>query len=314
MPLEPGARLGAYYVEGLLATGGMGEVYRGHDERLGRDVAIKIVAEGLASEDKELARFQHEARTLASMSHPNILSIFDFGEHDGVWYAVTELLRGENLRERMGKRALPWRTATAIAVAVARGLATVHAAGIVHRDLKPENVFLLADGGVKVLDFGLAHRDQPPGEGKAPAAQEETLVGTALYMAPEQICGEPPDPRTDLFGLGVLLYEMLTGTRPFNRLTVGETMSAIMYADAPPMKAFGANVPPALERVVRRCLEKERDKRVQAAYDLAFELSEIVASPSTQAPVAVPWRLRILWLLAGALVGAAVTLLLLAFV
>lgn len=309
MPLEPGAQLGAYRVEGLLATGGMGEVYRGHDERLGRDVAIKIVAEGLASEDKELERFQREARTLASLSHPNILNIFDFGEHDGVCYAVMELLRGENLRERMAKRALPWRTATAVAVAVARGLAAAHAAGIVHRDLKPENVFLLADGGVKVLDFGLAQRNPPPGEGKPPAA-EETLVGTALYMSPEQICGEPTDPRTDIFGLGVLLYEMLTGTRPFGRLTVGETMSAILHADPPPMKAFGVNVPPALERVVRRCLEKDRDKRVQAAYDLAFELSEIISSPPTQGPAVVSWRVRITWLLAGALVGAAVVLLL----
>jgi len=308
VPLEPGAQLGAYRVEGLLATGGMGEVYRGHDERLGRDVAIKIVAEGLASEDKELERFQREARTLASLSHPNILNIFDFGEHDGVCYAVMELLRGENLRERMAKRALPWRTATAVAVAVARGLAAAHAAGIVHRDLKPENVFLLADGGVKVLDFGLAHRDPPPGEGKPPAA-EETLVGTALYMSPEQICGEPTDPRTDIFGLGVLLYEMLTGTRPFGRLTVGETMSATLYADVPPMKAFGASVPPALERVVRRCLEKDRGERVQAAYDLAFELSEILSTPPTQGPAVVSWRVRITWFLAGALAGAAVVLL-----
>ena len=308
MPLEPGTQLGAYRVEGLLATGGMGEVYRGHDERLGRDVAIKIVAEGLASEDKELLRFEREARTLASLSHPNILNIFDFGEHDGVRYAVMELLRGENLRDRMAKRALPWRTATAVAVAVARGLAAAHAAGIVHRDLKPENVFLLADGGVKVLDFGLAHRDPPPGEGKPPAA-EETLVGTALYMSPEQICGEPTDPRTDIFGLGVLLYEMLTGARPFGRLTVGETMSATLYADAPPMKAFGASVPPALERVVRRCLEKDRGERVQAAYDLAFELSEILSTPPTQGPAVVSWRVRIAWFLAGALVAAAALLL-----
>jgi len=308
VPLEPGTQLGAYRVEGLLATGGMGEVYRGHDERLGRDVAIKIVAEGLASEDKELLRFEREARTLASLSHPNILNIFDFGEHDGVRYAVMELLRGENLRDRMAKRALPWRTATAVAVAVARGLAAAHAAGIVHRDLKPENVFLLADGGVKVLDFGLAHRDPPPGEGKPPAA-EETLVGTALYMSPEQICGEPTDPRTDIFGLGVLLYEMLTGARPFGRLTVGETMSATLYADAPPMKAFGASVPPALERVVRRCLEKDRGERVQAAYDLAFELSEILSTPPTQGPAVVSWRVRIAWFLAGALVAAAALLL-----
>jgi serine/threonine protein kinase len=307
MPLEPGARLGVYHVEGLLASGGMGEVYRGRDERLERDVAIKIIAEGLASEDKELARFQREARILASLSHPNILNIFDVGEHEGIQYAVMELLRGETLRERMAKRALPWRTATAIAVAVARGLAAAHAAGIVHRDLKPENVFLLTDGGVKVLDFGLAHQEVPSSGAEAANVTAETFVGTALYMAPEQICGETPDPRTDIFGLGVVLYEMLTGTRPFGRLTVGETMSAILQAEPPPMEAFGATVPPSLERVVRRCLEKERDKRVQAAYDLAFELSEIVSSPPVQSPAAMPWRARIAWLLAGALLGAAVT-------
>ena len=297
--------MGAYRVEGLLATGGMGEVYRGHDERLGRDVAIKIVAEGLAAEDKELARFEREARTLASLSHPNILNIFDFGEHDGVRYAVMELLRGENLRQRMAGSALPWRTATAIAVAVARGLAAAHAAGIIHRDLKPENVFLLAEGGVKVLDFGLAHREAPPGEGKLPGTDEETLVGTAIYMSPEQICGESPDARTDIFGLGVLLYEMLTGTRPFGRVTVGETMSAILHADPPSMNALGANVPPALERVVRRCLQKDRRERVQAAYDLAFELSEIVSVAGTQAPAPTAWRVRIAWFLAGFVAGAA---------
>jgi serine/threonine protein kinase len=312
VPLEPGAELGVYRVEGLLAAGGMGEVYRGRDERLGRDVAIKIIAEGLASEEKELARFQREARILASLSHPNILNIFDVGEHDGIEYAVMELLRGENLRERMAKRALPWRTATAIAVAVARGLAAAHAAGIIHRDLKPENVFLLADGGVKILDFGLAHQEVPPAEGEAPAGKPETFVGTAIYMAPEQICGETPDARTDIFGLGVVLYEMLTGTRPFGRLTVGDTLSAILHADPPPMASFEANVPPVLERIVRRCLEKERDARVQAAYDLAFELSEIVSTPPAQGPAVTPWRVRIAWLLAGALLGTAVTLLLMA--
>ena len=306
MPLETGAQLGAYRVEGLLASGGMGEVYRGHDERLGRDVAIKIVAEGLASEDKELARFEREARILASLSHPNILNIFDFGEQGGVHYAVMELLRGENVRQRMAGRALPWRTATAIAVAVARGLAAAHASSIVHRDLKPENVFLLTDGGVKVLDFGLAHREPQPGEGKPPTAEEETLVGTAIYMSPEQIYGQPPDARTDIFGLGVVLYEMLTGTRPFARVTVGETMAAIMHAEPPPMKAFGANVPPTLERVVRRCLEKDPGQRVQAAYDLAFELSEIVSVVAMQAPAPTAWRVRIAWFLAGVLAGGGV--------
>jgi serine/threonine protein kinase len=312
VPLEPGARLGAYHVEGLLASGGMGEVYRGHDERLGRDVAIKIIAEGLASQEKELQRFEREARILASLSHPNILNIFDVGEHEGTHYAVMELLRGETLRERMAKRALPWRTATAIGVAVARGLAAAHAAGIIHRDLKPENVFLLSDGGVKVLDFGLAHQEVPPSDAGTPSTQVETFVGTALYMAPEQVCGETADARTDIFGLGVVLYEILTGTRPFGRLTVGETLSAILHADPPSMAAFGATVPPLLERVVRRCLEKERDKRVQAAYDLAFELSEIVSAPTVQSPVAVPWRVRIGWFLAGALLSAAVALLLMA--
>jgi serine/threonine protein kinase len=306
LPLETGAQLGAYRVAGLLASGGMGEVYRGHDDRLGRDVAIKVVAEGLASEDKELVRFEREARTLASLSHPNILNIFDFGEHGGVHYAVMELLRGENLRQRMAGSSLPWRTATAIAVAVARGLAAAHANGIVHRDLKPENVFLLADGGVKVLDFGLAHREPPPGERKAPNAEEETLVGTAIYMSPEQICGQLPDARTDIFGLGVVLYEMLTGSRPFARVTVGETMGAILHADPPPMKTFGVTVPPAVERVVRRCLEKDPGERVQAAYDLAFDLSEIVSVTGTQAPAAAAWRVRIPWFLAGVLVGAAV--------
>jgi eukaryotic-like serine/threonine-protein kinase len=306
VPLEAGSRLGGYRVGGLLATGGMGEVYRARDERLARDVAIKIVAKGLASEDKELERFEREARTLASLSHPNVLNIFDFGRDDGVTYAVMELLEGQNLRERLAKRALPWRTAAAIAVAAARGLAAAHAKGIIHRDMKPENIFLLADGGVKVLDFGLAHRQV--GDDDAPRGPEgETLVGTMVYMAPEQFGGEPPDARTDIWGLGAVLYEMLTGTRPFARLNVSDTMSAILREDPPAIDRYGIAVPPALERLVRRCLEKDPDKRVQAAYDLAFDLSEIVSSPGVQAPPRPPWRARLLWLLAGALAGAGVT-------
>jgi serine/threonine protein kinase len=311
VPLEPGTQLGAYRVEGLLASGGMGEVYRARDERLGRDVAIKVVAEGLASADKELARFEREARTMASLSHPNILNIFDFGEHDGITYAVMELLEGQNLRERMGKRALPWRTAAAIAIAAARGLAAAHAKGIIHRDMKPENIFLLADGGVKVLDFGLARRQRLAGDGDA-ATTEETLVGTMVYMAPEQIAGQPADPRTDIFGLGAVLYEMLVGTRPFARLSVSETMSAILHADPEPMASYGVTVPPALERIVRRCLAKEPDERVQAAYDLAFALSEIIAVPAVQATGAVSWRTRVVWFLSGVIVGAVISALLLA--
>jgi serine/threonine protein kinase len=298
-------------VEGLLASGGMGEVYRARDERLGRDVAIKVVAEGLASEDKELARFQREARTMASLSHPNILNIFDFGQQDGITYAVMELLEGQNLRERMAKRALPWRTAAAIAIAAARGLAAAHAKGIVHRDMKPENIFLLADGGVKVLDFGLAHQHRPVGEGDV-ATTQETLVGTMVYMAPEQIAGQTADPRTDIFGLGAVLYEMLAGVRPFTRLNVSETMGAILHADPVPLASYGVTVPPALERIVRRCLAKERDERVQAAYDLAFELSEIVSLPTVQVPRAVSWRTRIVWFVSGLIVGGLMSALVLA--
>jgi serine/threonine protein kinase len=306
VPLEAGSRLGAYRVEGLLATGGMGEVYRARDERLARDVAIKIVAKGLASEDKELERFEREARVLASLSHPNILNIFDFGRDGGVTYAVMELLEGQNLRERLAKRALPWRTAAAIAVASARGLAAAHAKGIIHRDMKPENIFLLADGGVKVLDFGLAHRQV--GEDELPPGPEgETLVGTMVYMAPEQFGGEPPDARTDIWGLGAVLYEMLAGTRPFARLNVSDTMSAILRDDPPAISRYGITVPPVLERLVRRCLEKEPGKRVQAAYDLAFDLTEIVSAPGVQAPAPPRWPTRLLWLLAGALAGAGVT-------
>jgi serine/threonine protein kinase len=312
VPLEPGRRLGAYRVEGLLASGGMGEVYRARDERLGRDVAIKVVAKGLASEDKELARFEREARTMASLSHPNILNIFDFGQQDGITYAVMELLEGQNLRDRMAKRALPWRTAAAIAIAAARGLAAAHAKGIIHRDMKPENIFLLADGGVKVLDFGLAHWEPQPGEGKLPDRKdEETLVGTAVYMSPEQICGQPLDARTDIFGLGVVLYEMLTGSRPFARVTVGETMSAILHAEPEPLASYGVTVPSALERIVRRCLAKERDERVQAAYDLAFALSEIMAVPAALTPRSVSWQTRVVWFLAGLIVGAVISALLL---
>jgi serine/threonine protein kinase len=310
VPLDPGSRLGAYRIEGLLATGGMGEVYRARDERLARDVAIKIVAKGLASEDKEIVRFEREARIMASLSHPNILNIFDFGLEDGVTYAVMELLAGQNLRERMAKRALPWRTAAAIAVAAARGLAAAHAKGIVHRDMKPENVFLLADGGVKVLDFGLAH-SVLAGDGVPGGPEGETLVGTMVYMAPEQLGGETPDPRTDIWGLGVVLYEMLTGTRPFARLNVSDTMSAILRDDPPVISRYGITVPPTLERLVRRCLEKDPAKRVQAAYDLAFDLSEIVSAPGeAQGAAPSPWRARAAWLLAGALAGAALTALL----
>jgi serine/threonine protein kinase len=317
MTLAAGTRLGAYEIVGLLASGGMGEVYRARDRRLAREVAVKVIAEGLSEDPNEHARFEQEARMLASLSHPSILSIFDFGEEQGVRYAVMELLVGKNLRERMAGSALPWRTAVAVAVAVAKGLAAAHARGIVHRDLKPENIFLLVDGGVKILDFGLARRDPvgsrqgaTPSSGSFSPVAEGVLVGTTLYMAPEQVCGQPVDARTDIFGLGCVLYEMLTGHRPFARVSIGDTMAAILNEQPPPLAAAGRRVPGALARVVSMCLEKEAEKRIQSAYDLAFALDEIIGRPlSVAVPVSL-WPARIAFFVLGVAAGIGLMLVL----
>ncbi len=299
--LESGSRLGAYRITGLLARGGMGEVYTARDERLERDVAVKVVARSLAEDPKEHARFEREARTLASLSHPNVLNIFDFGEEGGLRYAVTELLSGENLRQRMGGRPLPWRTAVAIAVGAAKGLAAAHAGGVIHRDLKPENIFLLADGGVKVLDFGLARAVAGPAHHFA----EESLVGTAAYMAPEQILDQGTDARTDIFALGAVLHEMLTGDKPFGRETVTTTLDAILNDEPPAIPAGDGAVPAAVVKVVRRCLSKDPAHRFQTAYDVAFALSDAAALIEPP-PAPAPWRARAAWFLLGVLVGAAV--------
>jgi len=317
MGLEAETRLGAYEIIGLLGTGGMGQVYRARDHRLGREVAVKVIADGLATDENEHARFLQEARLLASLSHPNVLSIYDYGEQEGMRYAVMELLAGVNLRQRMAGARLPWRTATAIAVAVAKGLAAAHARGIVHRDLKPENIFLLTDGGVKILDFGLARRDQrlprrdgAPSSDEQPTIEEGALVGTTLYMAPEQIMGQPADARTDIFALGCVLYEMLTGDRPFSRLGVGATLSAILHDEPAPLPHRARGVPTGLQRVVRLCLEKEPGARFQAAYDLAFALDAIAGRPAVGGSAPSPWPARVVSFLLGALAGAAAVLLL----
>ena len=234
--LAAGARLGPYLVTEALGAGGMGEVYRARDTRLERDVAIKILPAPLAQDTDRRARFEREARAVAALSHPNILAIHDVGLHEGTTYAVTELLEGETLRQRLEGGAMPPRKAVEIGVQIANGLAAAHEKGIVHRDLKPENVFVTRDGRVKILDFGLATElgtALPDSPTIAGGTEPGMILGTVGYMSPEQVRGTQVDPRTDIFALGAVLFEMLTGRRAFRRDTAAETMTAILKDDVP---------------------------------------------------------------------------------
>jgi Tol biopolymer transport system component len=263
----------------------MGEVYRARDARLDRGVAIKVLPADVASSPDRLARFERETKLVAALSHPNVLSVFDVGTFEGTGYAVFELLEGETLRGRVAAGVLPARRAVEIAVGIARGLAAAHAKGIVHRDLKPENVFLSRDGGVKVLDFGLARQDAAPALAALSQLPTEerlteagTVLGTAGYMSPEQVRGAKTDGRSDLFSLGCVLYEMLGGRRPFAGGSVAETLAAVLREEPAPLPA--PEPLPGLERVVRRCLEKDPAHRFQTADDLAFALEGLLGAPS----------------------------------
>jgi TolB-like protein/Flp pilus assembly protein TadD len=291
----------------------MGEVYRARDERLQRDVAVKVLPKAVAGDPDRLARFEREARALAQLSHPAILSIFDFGKTGETTYAVTELLEGETLRERLGHEQLSWRRAVEIATAVAEGLASAHSAGIIHRDLKPENIFLTRDGRVKILDFGLARIEpvQRVEEGTLSLMPDSTLPGAVLgtvgYMAPEQVRGEPAAGPADIFALGCVLFEMLTGRRAFKRDTAAETMTAILKEPVPEVSLSVTKVSSELDCIVGRCLEKNPAERFQSASDLAFSLRE-VAKPAVHAARTVPAarrRLRVAGILAATLLVAA---------
>jgi serine/threonine protein kinase len=314
--LEAGERLGPYEIRGVLGSGGVGTVYRAWDSRLGRDVALKVLNEGVEAAGASLADLEREARVLASLSHANILGIFDVGEDRGRRYVATELLAGVDLRRRMAGRPLPWRTAAAIMLEAAKGLAAAHARGIVHRDLKPENIFVLAEGGVKILDFGLAWRspERSAGAGAATSRSPDghlEIAGTVAYLAPEQLAGAPADERSDIFSLGSVLFELLTGRAPFDRDTPTETIDAIA-SDAPPrLAAPDRTIPAGLARIVRRCLNKDPASRFQTAYDLAFALNEQLAAPSALVPRRVGWLVRVGWFVAGAAVAAGCLLLLL---
>ena len=324
MALARGTHLGPYEVVSPLGAGGMGEVYRARNARLGPDVAIKVLPPDVAQDADRRTRFEREARAVAALSHPNILALFDIGTEGDQLFVVTELLEGESLAERLTHGALPVRKAVEIAVAIARGLSAAHGKGIAHRDLKPANVFLLSDGQVKILDFGLA-RDVTASSGatqtQSALTDPGTVLGTAGYMAPEQIRGQPVDGRADLFALGVVLYEMLSGTRAFARETTVETLNAILKEDPPELAATRTDLPPALDRIVRHCLDKNPTERFQSAHDVAFALDTLTnlrdsgearlvpSGPHEPEPVsgaALDRAPRRTWPFAAALVGVAV--------
>ena len=296
MAIAPRTKLGPYEIVSSLGAGGMGEVYRARDEILGREVAIKVIPKELASDPDRLRRFEQEARAAAALNHPNILAVYGFSTtEENAPYLVTELLQGQTLRERLKQGEIPVRKAIDFALQTARGLAAAHHRGIVHRDLKPENLFLTRDGVVKILDFGLAKLADPEADGSQTslATASHTAVGVVLgtvgYMSPEQVRGLGADHRSDIFSLGAILYEMLSGKRAFERNTSADTMSAILKEEPAELPASGRNFPPALGRVVHRCLEKEPADRFQSARDLAFNL-ELISRDETGsgAALAIP--------------------------
>jgi Tol biopolymer transport system component len=282
MAVVAGRKIGPYEVSGQIGAGGMGEVYRARDPRLGRDVAIKVLPASFSSDPDRLQRFAQEARAAAALNHPNILAIFDIGEDKGAPYVVSELLEGETLRDRLRSGPLSTRKAIDFALQIAHGLAAAHEKGIVHRDLKPENLFITHDNRVKILDFGLAKLTRPDegsAAGDAPTMQVATdpgvVMGTVGYMSPEQVRGKPADHRSDIFSFGSILYEMLSGKRAFHGDSPADTMSAILKEDPPEFAETARNIPPALQRIVNHCLEKNPAQRFQSAGDVAFNLESL---------------------------------------
>jgi serine/threonine protein kinase/Tol biopolymer transport system component len=317
MAITTVTRMGRYEIHSLLGAGGMGEVYRARDPKLNRDVAIKVLPAAFCADSERLRRFEQEAQAAGALNHPNILAIYDVATHEGAPYVVSELLEGETLRERLKAAALPARKALDYALQIARGLAAAHEKGIVHRDLKPENLFLTKEGRIKILDFGLAKLIEPRGSTKAQTelptgplnTDPGTVIGTAGYMSPEQVRGQLVDHRSDIFSFGVILYEMLAGERPFRGESAVETLNAILKEDPPELSAASNTIAPALERIMRHCLEKNPDERFQAARDLAFAIEALSGHSGTSAPRldALPLleqpnrRERLAWIIASIL-------------
>ena len=300
MPLAPGSRIGPYEVVAPVGAGGMGEVHRARDPRLGRDVAIKVLPSLYSRDPDRLRRFEQEARAASALNHPAILTIHDFGEHEGAPYIVAELLEGQTLRERIAGSPLPARKAIDYAIQIAHGLAAAHETGIVHRDLKPENVFVTRDGRVKILDFGLAKlietasSDAGAANTRTVGTEPGMILGTAGYMAPEQVRGAPTDHRADIFSFGTILYEMLTGQRAFQGESSIETMNAILKEEPKELSQTSARIPANIARVLLHCLEKDPSARFQSARDIAFHLESLsdTDSASIRSTVSAAPRLQ----------------------
>ncbi len=316
MGLSTGVKLGPYEVMQSVGAGGMGEVYRARDPRLGREVAVKVLPPSFSADPGRLRRFEQEARAAAALNHPNILAVFDIGTDNGSPYIISELLEGETLRTQLRSGPLSLRKTADYAQQIARGLAAAHDKGIIHRDLKPENIFITEDGRAKILDFGLAKLTHAESVspldtvtmGLARESDPGTVLGTVGYMSPEQVRGKPVDARSDLFSFGAILYEMLSGKRAFQGESAAETMSAIVKEEPPELSQANAHVSTALEHIVRHCLEKEPVRRFQSAHDVAFDLEMVSSTSTTATPVTAMAlkRRRMPWLLGG--VAAAVLL------
>src|SRR5437016_2646517 len=295
MTIAAGTRLSRYEIRSKIGAGGMGEVYRARDEKLNRDVAIKVLPAALSQDADRLRRFEQEAQAAGALNHPNILAVYDVGTHDDAPYVVSELLEGESLKDRLDHGPVAQRKTIDYAVQVAHGLAAAHEKGIVHRDLKPDNLFITKDDRVKILDFGIAKLIEPPTEGIAQTdiatrkvhTDPGTVIGTVGYMSPEQVRGRHVDHRSDIFSFGAVLYEMLSGQRAFRGESAVETLNAILKDEPTELTATNRNIAPALERVVWHCLEKSPERRFQSARDVAFALENISATSSGSSPTAI---------------------------
>ncbi len=322
MSLAPGTRLGPYEIFSLLGAGGMGEVYKARDTRLGREVAVKVLSKDLAKNPDALARFEREAKAVAALNHPNILGIFDFGSVDDTSYAVMELLEGESLRERLNQGPLPLRTALELGKQMADGLAAAHDKGIIHRDLKPGNIWITKDGRLKILDFGLAKlmahsanlsqsvlATQAFSQSQESQTQTGMILGTLGYMSPEQVRGDMVDARSDIFSFGAVLFEMITGKRAFSRENASDTLAAILRDDFMDVESTGNQIPAGLLAILHHCIEKSPERRFQSAHDVAFALenfstASLNSSPFTAPPV--PQNRRVVRKWAALMVGLLV--------